>query len=119
MLTFPTRRGALGHPNLLPVVLSVSSWGLTSRHLVVWRVRRKAARLDGWEGPPGLPGVSACLPMQIFLLIIHALRHIQLAVERLSWEGGRQEQIKIMSISLCSEPIPLRQEGNIPPRGSL
>lgn len=48
-LTFPTCSSALSFSNLLPVVFSVLSWWLHSRHLVFWLMRRKSSWLNNWK----------------------------------------------------------------------
>lgn len=85
LLTFPTCGGTFGQPKLLPVVLSVASRRLSSRHLVVWWVGRKSTWLNR-EVPHRLPSVRTRLLMQRLLLVIHALCHIQLAIERFAWK---------------------------------
>lgn len=74
-LTFPTCSGTLSFSNLFPVVLSVLSWWLHSRHLVFWLMRRKSSWLNNWKSSSCLSSKSVHLPMQILLIMICTFWH--------------------------------------------
>jgi hypothetical protein len=94
-LTFPTGGGAFCCPQLLPVVVPASPWGLWCwGHQVVWSVGRESLRMPDWEGLRGfwreyLRGLDLwvflfLVLLPLFSVLLASVFLFQLPIERFS-----------------------------------